>query len=48
MKEVLSSVMGINIENISIKAKTNEKMDAVGEKRAIEANAVVLLLRKEV
>ena len=48
MKEVLSSVMGINIENISIKAKTNEKMDAVGEKRAIEANAVVLLFRKEV
>lgn len=47
MKEVLSSVMGVDKENISIKAKTNEKMDAVGEKRAIEANAVVLLLRKE-
>jgi len=32
---------------ISIKAKTNEKMDAVGEKKAIETNAVVML-RKEV
>ena len=30
-----------------IKAKTNEKMDAVGEKKAIEAQAVVML-RKEI
>ena len=46
MKENLSEVIGIDIEQISIKAKTNEKMDAVGEKKAIEANAVVLVYRE--
>ena len=30
-------------EEISIKAKTNEKMDAVGNELAIEAHAVVML-----
>ena len=43
MKEVLSEVTGISHNDISIKAKTKEKLDAVGESRAIEANAVVLL-----
>jgi len=46
MKEKLSEIIGIDIEQISIKAKTNEKMDAVGEKKAIEANAVVLVYRE--
>ena len=43
MKEVLSGVIGISHEDISIKAKTKEKLDAVGESRAIESNAVVML-----
>ena len=46
MKEILSEVMGISHEDISIKAKTKEKLDAVGESRAIEANASVILIRK--
>lgn len=41
MKEVLSKIL--ECENISIKAKTNEKMDAVGNELAIEAHAVALL-----
>lgn len=41
MKRVLASTLEIDIEDISIKAKTKEHLDAVGEKRAIEANAVV-------
>ena len=41
MKEVLSQIL--ETEEISIKAKTNEKMDAVGNELAIEAHAVVLL-----
>jgi len=45
MKEVLANVMDIDFENISIKAKTKEKLDAVGESLAIEANAVVLLTK---
>ena len=46
MKKRLAEVMNIDIDQISIKAKTNEKMDAVGEKRAIEANATVLLYKE--
>lgn len=46
MVKKLSEVMGIDESQLSIKAKTNEQMDAVGEKRAIEASAVVML-RKE-
>lgn len=41
MKEVLSKIL--ETEEISIKAKTNEKMDAVGKELAIEAHAAILL-----
>lgn len=43
MKEILAKALKLNQDNISIKAKTKEKLDAVGEKLAIEANAVILL-----
>lgn len=43
MLETLDRILNIGQQNISIKAKTNEKMDAVGQKLAIEAQAVVLL-----
>ena len=43
MKEVLCEILAIDPARISIKAKTNEKMDAVGKELAIEAHAVVLL-----
>jgi 2-C-methyl-D-erythritol 2,4-cyclodiphosphate synthase len=46
MKEILCVILGISPEQLSIKAKTKEKMDAVGQKLAIEANAVVLLETK--
>ena len=43
MKEALATLLEIDLLDISIKAKTKEKLDAVGESKAIEANAVVLL-----
>ena len=43
MKEIIAKTLELEIENISIKAKTKEKLDAVGEKLAIESNAAVLL-----
>lgn len=43
MVKKLSEVLEIEENQLSIKAKTNEQMDAVGEKKAIEANAVVML-----
>lgn len=45
MRCILSKILKIDEDLISIKAKTNEKMDAVGELRAIEANAVVMLVK---
>ncbi|MDO5307619.1 MAG: 2-C-methyl-D-erythritol 2,4-cyclodiphosphate synthase [bacterium] len=43
MKNVLAQILQIELDEISIKAKTKEKLDAVGENLAIESNAVVLL-----
>lgn len=45
MKKILADVLDIDEDLISIKAKTNENMDAVGELRAIESNAVVMLIK---
>lgn len=45
MKKTLALVLGLDESDISIKAKTKEQLDAVGEKRAIETQAVVLLER---
>lgn len=43
MKAILAQVLGLDETDISIKAKTKECLDAVGEKLAIEAQAVVML-----
>ncbi|MGN0030971.1 MAG: 2-C-methyl-D-erythritol 2,4-cyclodiphosphate synthase [Candidatus Gastranaerophilaceae bacterium] len=43
MKSVLCKILEISPTDLSIKAKTKEKLDAVGQKLAIEANAVILL-----
>lgn len=43
MKEVLCKILNTNPDDFSIKAKTKEKLDAVGQKLAIESNAVVFL-----
>lgn len=43
----LASVMQIPIEAVSVKGKTNEKMDAVGAGEGIVAHAAVLLEEKK-
>jgi 2-C-methyl-D-erythritol 2,4-cyclodiphosphate synthase len=43
MRESLAVALEITHDWISIKAKTGEGVDAVGEKRAVRAEAVVLL-----
>ena len=45
MKESLANLLNLAPADISIKAKTKEKLDAVGESKAIEANAVVMLVK---
>ena len=45
IKAKLAEVLEIDADYISVKAKTKEKLDAVGEKLAIETNAVVILYK---
>ncbi len=44
MRQRLAEVLGIDAQQINVKAKTAEKMGPVGELRAIEARAVCLLV----
>lgn len=43
MREKISEVLSINKSQINIKAKTNEKLDAIGNGEGISSQAVVLL-----
>ena len=44
MRARIAQVLGVQVGQVNVKAKTAEKMDAVGEGRAMEARAVVLLV----
>jgi len=43
MRENLATALEIGMDCVSVKAKTGEKVDAVGKNEAIKAEAVVLL-----
>lgn len=43
MRENLAAALRIDIGQVSVKAKTGEKVDAVGERRAVRAEAIVLV-----
>ena len=43
MRKNISQVLELELNQISIKAKTNEKMDSIGNGVAISANAVCLV-----
>ena len=43
MRENLGRSLELEIDCISVKAKTGEKVDAIGENRAVKAEAVILL-----
>ncbi|WP_041596323.1 2-C-methyl-D-erythritol 2,4-cyclodiphosphate synthase [Halothece sp. PCC 7418] len=44
MRDRVAQTLEINLDQVSIKATTNEKMDAVGREEAISSYAVVLLM----
>lgn len=44
MRERLAELFRLPLGRVGLKARTNEGLDAVGEKRAIQAQAVVLLV----
>lgn len=46
IKNRLSEILNLNIDQISIKAKTKEKLDAAGKGKAIEVFSVCLLEKK--
>lgn len=46
MRSKLAQTLNIKEEQVSIKAKTNEKMDSMGQELSIQSNAVVMLIKK--
>ena len=46
MREVIDEILSINIDKVSIKATTTEKLGFVGKEDGISAHAVVLLNKK--
>jgi len=46
MRANLAAALEVDIDQISVKAKTGEGLDAVGERRAVSAQAIVLLTQK--
>ena len=47
MRKNLAKLLETSISNVSIKAGTNEKLDALGKGEAVKAEAIVLLKEKE-
>ena len=45
MRQNIAQALGVELDCVNVKAKTAEKMGPVGEGRAMEARAVVLLAR---
>ena len=43
IRERIAEIVGIPVEQVSVKAKTSEGLDAVGRGEAMVANAIVLL-----
>ena len=44
IRQQLATVMGVAIGQVSVKAKTNEKLESVGRGEAIKAQAISLLI----
>lgn len=45
MRERVAAILGVDMDRVNVKAKTAEKLGPVGEGLAIEARAVVLLVK---
>ncbi|MFN0202940.1 MAG: 2-C-methyl-D-erythritol 2,4-cyclodiphosphate synthase [Bacteroidia bacterium] len=46
MQQIIAEILETEIDNISIKATTNEKMDAPGREESMIAQAVALIIKK--
>ncbi|MEM8834973.1 MAG: 2-C-methyl-D-erythritol 2,4-cyclodiphosphate synthase [Planctomycetota bacterium] len=45
MRNTLAELLGVPASRVNLKGKTHEKVDAVGEGRAVEVHVVALLMR---
>ncbi len=45
MRQNIAGLLGLDLERVNVKGKSHERVDAVGEGRAIEAHVVALLTR---
>jgi len=43
MADCIAEAVGVSPDRVNVKAKTNEGLDAIGERRAVAAHAAVLL-----
>lgn len=48
MRQRIAELLGVGLDDVNVKAKTNEGVDAVGRQEAIAATAVVLLKQSTV
>ena len=47
MRENIAKLLDVEIDCVSVKAGTNEKMDAIGMQLAVKAESIILLKEKE-
>ena len=45
MQTVIADILEIDVERVSLKATTHEKVDSFGKEEAIKAYATVLILK---
>ena len=45
IREFIANILAVETSSVSVKAKTGEAVDAVGESRAIKAEVTVLIMR---
>ncbi len=43
----IAKILGVEVARVNVKGKTHERVDAVGEGRAVEVHAVVVLVRRD-
>lgn len=46
MRKNIAALLDINLDQVSIKAGTNEKLDEIGKGNAVKAESIVLLIEK--
>jgi 2-C-methyl-D-erythritol 2,4-cyclodiphosphate synthase len=47
LRRAIAAALGVELERVNVKGKSHEGVDAIGEGRAIEVHAVVLLERED-